>query len=195
LRALVRQELNDAGGTPAWTDAQLNQWLGEAIRRYSRELPKESSTTIAVVSGQAGYTLPADCDRVLRVEQPSGTVRIAGERGQPGYRVFGGRLLLDPAPGATGASQDVQLEYLARYAEPAADGDTLATPAADDDLLIALVCARALGWLDLDEAKRQRFERQRGVSVREVARAYESRAEEVFRGRKRRVEVRVLEVG
>ena len=35
LRTRIRTELNDAGGTPLWTDAALNQWIDEAIRDYA----------------------------------------------------------------------------------------------------------------------------------------------------------------
>jgi hypothetical protein len=192
LRSLIRQELGDAGGTPLWSDALLNQWIGEAIRRYGRELPRELSTTMVVVAGQASYSLPADCDRVVRVEQPKGSQRSSGDRSQAGYRTFAGQILLDPPPGATGSDQDLRLEYLGRYAEPAADADVIATPPGDDDLLMGLVCASALRWIDLDEAKRQRFERERGASAGETARWYRTRAEEAIALRKRRVRTSVL---
>src|SRR5437762_12904439 len=72
LRSTVRQELNDAGGTSLWTDSLLNEWIAEAIRLYGRALPKEATATITTVADQAAYDLPADTDRVLRVECPEG---------------------------------------------------------------------------------------------------------------------------
>jgi hypothetical protein len=58
-----------------------------------------------------------------------------------------------PRPPKAGADQNITLEYLAFYAEPAADGDTIATPTRDDDILQALVCADAMRWIGSDEAK------------------------------------------
>jgi hypothetical protein len=172
LRTQVRNELNDAGTTPLWSDERLNQWLAEAIRDYGRALPREVSTTLASVADQAGYALPADTLRVARVEHPANVLRVAGADGAEvaGYEVFGGQVVLAPPPGASGEA--IALRYLARYAEPAADGDTLTTPSEDDGLLAWYVCWRALGWISTDEAKRQRFERTRGASAAAEAERY-----------------------
>ncbi|HXF82612.1 MAG TPA: hypothetical protein VNN19_07660 [bacterium] len=190
LRAAIRTELNDGGGTPLWSDALLNEFIAQAIRRYGAQLPEEASTTIAVVAGQAAYPLPDRFLRAVRVEQPAGTERVGDGRHPWSYRVFAGQLLLDPAPTQAGSDQEITLDYLRRYAEPAADGDTLATPSADDDVLVALVCARALDELALDESKRQRFSRVRSADPRGVAAAYERRA-----GERIALRARVLRVG
>jgi hypothetical protein len=188
LRTAIRQELNDAGGTQLWTDSLIDEWIGEAIRQYGRSLPKEATAELTTVASQAAYDLPADADRVLRVTYPEGVVWSPdlGSRGACGtYRVFAGQLTLEPAPSTS--DESIAVEYLARYAEPAADGDTLATPAADDDILLRLVVGRALRWITLDEAKRQRFEQQRGASASGTAALYEQEAEELIRQRKRRL--------
>ncbi|HZT08587.1 MAG TPA: hypothetical protein VFC51_16310 [Chloroflexota bacterium] len=201
LRSLVRQELGDAGGTQLWADALLNEWIAEAVRLYGRTLPKEATATITTVADQAAYALPANLERVLRVEYPAGvpwSPRLAlrqtqGEVGAESggsYGAFAGNLELNPAPSASGEA--VRLDYLARYAEPAADGDTLETPASDDDILLRLTVARALRWITLDEAKRQRFERQRGASASDVATLYEQEARDLMEERKRRVRTGTL---
>jgi hypothetical protein len=188
LRSLIRQELNDAGGTPLWTDSLLNEWIAEAVRQYGRALPKEAATTLTTVADQAAYALPADTDRVLRVTLPEDvpwSPDLGSRRAYRSYRVFAGELALEPAPSTSGES--IGVAYLARYAEPAADGDTLATPSADDDILLRLVVARALRWITLDEAKRQRFERQRGSSTAEAAALYEREARDLIHHRQRRI--------
>jgi len=193
LRSLIRQELNDAGGTQLWTDSLLNEWIAEAIRLYGRALPKEATTTTTTVADQAAYALPADADRVLRVEYPAGVPWDAslGSRGPCGsYRVFAGSLELEPAPSTSG--ETIRVDYLARYAEPAADGDTLETPATDDDILVRLAVGRALRWVTLDEAKRQRFEQQRGASAANTAALYEREAQTLIEQRKRRVRAGAL---
>jgi hypothetical protein len=178
LRTTIRAELNDSSGTPLWADALLNEFIVQAIRRYGEQLPEEATATITVVAHQEAYALPDRFLHAVRVRQPEDVERVGDPRHPWSYRVFAGQLVLEPAPTQAGSDQNVTLDYLRRYAEPAADGDTLATPSHDDDILVGLVCARALAYLGMDESKRQRFERQRGADPREVAAAYERRAAE-----------------
>jgi len=192
LRATIRSELNDSGGTPLWADALLNEYLAQAIRRYGEQIPEEASATITVVADQAAYALPARFLAAIRLEQPDDTERIGDPRHPWSYRVFAGQLMLDPAPTQAGSDQNVTLDYLRWYAEPTADGDALATPSQDDDVLVALVCARALAELATDESKRQRFERQRGADPREAAASYERRAAERLTLRTRRIRTGAL---
>ena len=216
LRTSVRSELNDSG-TPMFSDALLNEWINEAIRAYSRELPEEASATITVSAGTASYALPARTVQVMRVEQPQHQVRVpmSGSRprtptaselvhleetvrgwygGPPAYRLFAANMILDPAPTAAGATEDVRLEYLRYYAEPAADGDTLTTPTTDDEVLIWLVAASALAWVAGDEAKRLRYqEGGRALSPGAVARAYRERAAAAIQSRTSRLRSRTLE--
>lgn len=201
LRTLVRTELNDVAATKLWSDALLNQWISEAVREYGRHEPREATTTLTTTANQADYPLPSDLVTILRVEHPPGIVRRAERAADgtdltdspdwPTYEVYGGTLTLRPAPAASGEA--IALRYLGQYAVPAADGDTLATPPVDDDLLVWLVCARALAWLGTDEAKRQRFERERGVSAAEVAAHYAARvAAGLVERRRRPVERRLV---
>jgi hypothetical protein len=186
LRARVRAELNDAGGTPLWSDAALNQWLDEAIREYGEHLPREASVNLTSVAGQAEYALPVDLDRVLRVEHPDGAFRVAARSAggdvtavdaidrsflTGAYDAWGGQLELHPAPDASGEA--IRVRYLAAYAAPTSDGATLTTPMRDDAVLMWSVCSRALRWIDTDESKRQRFERERGASAHQAANEYQ----------------------
>lgn len=194
LRQSIRDELNDNSSVKLWSDAQLNQYIVEAVRAYSRELPKETTTTISVVADQEAYSLPSDFDRAIRVEQPDDRLREHDptERSAWSYRIFASQIILDPKPTSAGSTQNVTLSYLARYAEPAADADVIATPASDDDMLIRLACALALRWISTDEAKRQRFERTRGTSAMGMADAYDQDARRALALRKRRVRMSVL---
>jgi hypothetical protein len=201
LRARIRTELNDAGTTPLWSDGALNQWIDEAIRDYGEHLPKEASATLISVADQASYTLPTDFDRALRVEHPDGMFRVplrmVGGDIAPGnesvvggpciftYDVWADQIVLDPAP--TAAGETIRLRYLAIYSTPSSDGATLATPTRDDALLVWSVCTRALRWIDTDESKRQRFERQRGVSAQQAASHYEQALQASYDQRLRRV--------
>lgn len=202
LRATIRGELNDEGATALWPNARLDQWILEAIRDYSERLPREVTTTITSVANQEAYNLPADFDRVLRVEHPANHFRIhapiaSGDvlqdssiprirvEEQLTYDVWASQLVLRPAP--TAAGENIKLRYLAVYAEPAADADVLATPARDDELLVWYVGWRAFQWLSTDEAKRQRFERQRGASAAGEAQQYRELYEDGAAQRRQRV--------
>lgn len=177
LLSAIRVELNDSGGTALWTSALLNSYIVDAIREYSRQLPQEASTTIDTVADQAAYPLPARAINVSRVEEPyaSRAIRYRGERHLYSYRVYGGTIILEPAPPSSVAA-DLYIEYSRSYAEPSADSESLATPATSDDVLIWLVCARALDWIGTDESKRQRWEQSRGASAGGQSRAYRARA-------------------
>lgn len=211
LRTRVRVELNDAGGVPLWSDGALNQWLEEAIRDYGEELPKEVSLDVSSVADQASYALPGDFDRAVLVEHPVGVFRVATRpagkdiaamgsvpslcltgAGSRTFDVWAGLLVLDPAPEASGEA--IRLRYLATYAAPTSDGATLSTPARDDALLVWLVAGRALRWLGTDESKRQRFERQRGVSAQDAASQYERDVRAAYAQRRRRIQSRRLAV-
>ena len=213
LRTRVRLELGDAGGAQLWSDAQLDEWLAEAIRDYAVQAPRAAATSIASVAGQAEYELPSDCLEVVRVEHPSGFLRVfsppaGGDvleplvalQGTPrvvaaqlSYEVWGsyGALTLTLAPAPSDASDAIKVRYRAQWAEPGSDGATLATPPVDDHLLKWFVCEAALQWLGTDEAKRQRWERQRGISAAvagrqygaELRRAYEQKGRRVVGGR------------
>ena len=200
LRARVRAELNDAGGTPLWTDALLNQWLDEAIREYGENFPREASASLTSVAGQTEYVLPSDVDRVLRVEHPQGVFRVAARAAggdvlavetielAPAIGTFdawAGQLVLQPAPDVSGEA--IRVRYLATYATPTSDVATLATPARDDAVLMWSVCGRALRWIDTDESKRQRFERERGASAHQAANEYQREVRAAFDRRARRV--------
>jgi hypothetical protein len=223
LRATIRAELNDSGGTPLWSDALLNEWIAEAIRDYGRNLPRQSVEAFSSVAAQAEYALAARCAAVARVEHPSGCIRVEdplspGDDGQLGwagggvcapfgsrlevegaalaYEVWGppGNMILTLRPAPTASGESIEVRELQTYAEPSADGDTLATPGGDDDLLIWFVCNRALQWLGTDESKRQRWERDRGITAQRAAGQYERDYRSELRRRQRRVAQRRLVV-
>jgi hypothetical protein len=191
-RALARAELGDEAATKLWSDALLNAWLNEAIRDYGRAVPREATATLTTVASQTAYTLPGDLVQVVRVEHPTNTFRVFARRvggdwvqgtdevpqadrlgGRYGYDVWGGQLLLEPAPTASGES--IGVRYVARRTEPTSDGDALPVEDGDVELLTLYVCGRALDWITSQEAKRQAFERQRGASASATAAGYEER--------------------
>ncbi len=72
IRANIRRDLDDETTPYTYTDATLNGWINDAIRRYNERTGVEKSTTISGVVGQREYTLPSDFRSVDCVEFPAG---------------------------------------------------------------------------------------------------------------------------
>jgi len=68
---VLANTLNDPTNT-YFTDAQVTQWLNDAIRAYSAQLPRVLTTTITTVAGTDLYGLPANFRHMLKVEYPTG---------------------------------------------------------------------------------------------------------------------------
>ncbi len=196
-RALVRAELGDEMSPYLWSDALLDEWLVEAVRDFGRAVPREATVTLWSVAGQAGYSLPLGLVEVVRVEHPPGAYRVfaprtggdpapgaAGATGEPGgYDVWGGELVLEPAPVTSG--EPIMVRYTSQCAVPSADSDPLPVEASDVELLLLYVCGRALQWVATQEGKRQAFERERGASATTLAASYQGRYRAALASRQR----------
>jgi hypothetical protein len=200
LRSGLRTLLNDnAADGYLWADAALNLHLNDAIRSYSRSFPRETEATITTVAGQSEYDLPAACVAVVRVEVVGAAGRWllqeGGDAAGTGYGVYGGKLLLLPAPTAGG--QSITVRYLAPHAILALDADASTVATADADLILAFATARAIQSLATEEAKRQRFEQRAGQSAASAAALYWEQYAAGIRGRGTGVRVGrlVLECG
>ncbi|MHB0869804.1 MAG: phage adaptor protein [Chloroflexota bacterium] len=194
LRAALRVLLNDnAAEGYLWGDAALKLHLNDAIRDYSRSLPRQRETTVVTVAGQREYDLPADCLTVTGVvasgTSPDEMAECRDANGS-GYELYGGKLVLRPTPTESGLS--LELRYLAPHAGLVDDGDLSTVPAADEDLLLASACARALQGLAAEEAKRQRFAQRTGQSAERAAALYRQQYERGIRIRGARVRTRRL---
>ena len=211
LRTRIRAELNDGGTAQLWPDERLNQWIVEGLRELGRSLGLEKSQTLVSVKDQAAYALASDVLQVKRVEHPSGFFRTlvpfaSGDVGPEAdlatdpalkpaallYDVWGGQLILAPAPDAAG--QAIVVRYVGAYAEPSGDASVLDVATRDEDAVVFAVCRRALQWISVDEAKRQRFERQRGADASAEARRYEQEFTTLVRQRRGRVATRRLAI-
>ena len=91
-------------------------------------------------------------------------------------------MVLIPAPDATGEA--IEVRYKGAYTVPADDVTALDVATSDEEALVLYACGRALQWIALDEAKRQRFERQRGADPSAVRQEYERRFQALHRQRR-----------
>jgi hypothetical protein len=87
------------------------------------------------------------------------------------WEQWGGEVVLIPAPDASG--QAIEVRYKGAYGVPADDVMALEVATGDEEALVLYACARALQWIALDEAKRQRFERERGAAPATSQQVYE----------------------
>ena len=175
LRSRLRVHLGDnAAEGYLWSDGALDLYLNDAIRDYGRSFPRQRETTIATVAEQREYDLPADCLMVVQVVLVGAyghTPLLEGrDAGGTGYEAYAGKLALSPTPSVSG--ETVAVRYLAPHAALALDEDISTVPAADDDLLLAFACARALQTLSAEDAKRQMFEARSGRPAEAVASIY-----------------------
>jgi hypothetical protein len=214
IRTRARDELNDTGAVKVWSDALLNRWIGEAIREWSRAAPRDRTWQTTSTANDPSYVLPSDVLEVVRVEHPPGIFRTRGGLrdgdvsptadasalgGWSGLRPaeltweqWGGEVVLIPAPDAAGEA--IEVRYKGAYTVPADDVTALDVATSDEEALVFYACARALQWIALDEAKRLRFERQRGADPSDVRQEYERRFQGLIRQRRGAVRPRRLVV-
>ena len=211
IRTRARDELNDNSSVKLWSDSLLNKWIGEAIREWSRVMPRDRTWQTTSTANDPSYILPSDVLEVVRVEHPPGVFRARGglrdgdaapttdlsgwtglKPSQLTWEQWAGEVVLIPAPGATGEA--IEVRYRGAYAAPSDDVTTLEVASADEDALMLYVCARALQWVALDEAKRQRFERQRGADPAASRQQYDRAFQQLVRERRGGVRPRRLVV-
>ena len=190
IRTRARDELNDNGVVKVWSDGLLKRWIGEGIREWSRVVPRDRTWQTTSTANDPSYVLPSDVLEVVRVEHPPGVFRVRGglrdgdvsssadlgewtglRPAQLLWEQWGGEVVLIPAPDRSG--QAIEVRYKGAYSVPADDVTALEVAIADEEALVLYACARALQWIALDEAKRQRFERERGSDPAAARQAYE----------------------
>lgn len=187
LRAALRQRLDDASLSPLWDDAALDAALAGAIQAHGLRFPRQTEETVTVPAGATEVAVPAvtaDPGRIVRLLDPRGRVvpgtadDPAGGRVAQSWRWWAGSLRLSqPALGG-----DWRLEYLAPRQVPTDDVAAVDLVAGDEDLIVTLALASALGQRAADDAKRgMRSE------MRALADAARTEAANLYRARQRRV--------
>ena len=65
IRTRTRDELNDNGMVKLWSDTLLNRWIGEAIREWSRVVPRDRTWQTTSAANDPSYVLPGDVLEVV----------------------------------------------------------------------------------------------------------------------------------
>ena len=195
LRAALRQRLEDTTLSPLWDDTMLNEALAGAIRAYGLRVPKQVVTQVVIAAGVTEAAVPAvtgDPGRLVRLIDPRGRI-VPAAAGDPAaglvaqsWRWWDGALRLSqPALGGTW-----RLEHLAPRQVPTADAGEVDIAAGDDELIVTLALAAALGRRATADAKRGAR-----TELRALAEAARAEAAHLFTARQRRVRGGWLEDG
>ena len=191
VRARMRRELGDAGAVHVWSDDQLGDAIGDALRELSYELRRPTAThSTTTVAGQREYAIGARkgwsrssgwstrrgrCCRAPSSCRPTRRMIGATRRsGAPGDALA--EIRLRNAPGSSG--QALRIYYAPLVAVPPDDSTALAV-AGDEVAIVALMACRFL--MDAratDDAKR---------GLRQQGNPFRFRVEAALARRRRRV--------
>jgi len=189
LRAAVRQRLADAPGGPLWDDAELNDFLAEAMREYSIHFPREQAITVSVPAGATSVTISPriESHQVVRVLDPSGQpvpryqdIRDTSWGAAQGWSWWNSTLrLASPAAGG-----DWRIDYFARRDLPSDDLTAVDIQAGDEALVVTLAAAIAMRQRAASDAKRGLGRACGGTAA--LADRLQRNAERLIAARKRR---------
>ena len=198
LRTALRRRLEDAGASPLWDDATLNDALAGAIGRYGARFPKDAVATVNVTAGATSVpvaTAGIDGERIARVLDEAGAIvpRMGEAPGPSGsgagaagleqaWRWWNGELRLQRPAAATGTWR---IEYRGPRGVPADDVSAVDVAAGDEEIMLALAAAIALRRRAVEDGKRGAYSRG-APPILELAERAEGEAEHLIGRRKRR---------
>jgi hypothetical protein len=168
MKATLREDLQDTGTTPRWSDTKLFTFWLDAVRDYSMWFPYVPDRVSPTGTGAGPYTLPTDFVSVIFVEVPSGRfleersprpgVRYPNQSGRPFYWYLqGGSLYLDTAPLE---ADEIWLTYDAVHVTPDDvndDTSILSIPDRDLELPRLYVQAKVYGQMRSKQSSLDRF--------------------------------------
>ena len=197
FETVVRTQIRDNGTTQVFANAEIDQFIADAVAQYSRYRPRKRPITLNIVSGQTQYTLPVDWITAERNSferavnpQPSRTIyglygfEFDGLMTLPGnlglrYYAFDWydsdqMLVISPSPGT---SYTITFDYYAAHQV----STTLACTIAAQDQYVAMLWAasQALEALCTDKSdKLLKYKLGSGISMdnTETVKALETRA-------------------
>jgi hypothetical protein len=207
LRASLRERLEDNGAAPLWSDAALNAWLGEAVRLYGVQVPRQATAaTAAVTAGATTIALPAGvaAGAVVAVRNAAGATvprhddRLPGPapsnaRGaSQGWRAWGDTLRLRRAAAGPDELGPWSVDHLSGRELLGNDLDPQPVEAGDEPVIVALAAAMALARRAVESGKRGDTTAAR--EMRAIAGAARDEAATLLAARRRRPRSGFLQV-
>jgi len=196
LRTTIREYLEDASGTPLWSDVALNEFLVAAMRTYGARFPRAATaTTDPLAAGATSVDLPAGLGAagIVAVRDARGRdVPSASQRQGPAptdatsliqaWSVWAGSLRLQrPAGGDEVGIWAV--DYLTGRELAGDDVSQQPVEAGDEPIVVALAAAQAMKRRLVEDAKRGAPLAGPAAAVA----AFRDEAERLIAARKRRV--------
>jgi hypothetical protein len=198
LRTTIREYLEDASGTPLWSDAALIEFLAEAMRAYGARFPRQlTAETDPIAAGATSVGLPAGLGAlaagivavrdargrdVPRASQRQGPAPIDATGLIQAWSVWAGSLRLQrPAGGDEVGIWTV--DYLAGRELAGDDVSQQPVEAGDEPIVVALAAAQAMKRRLVEDAKRGAPLAGPAAAVA----AFRDEAERLIAARKRRV--------
>lgn len=196
LRASIGLRLKDAQINPLWDAAEINDYIGESIRRYGARFPRERSVTVTAAAPATSLPVVPAIEPVMiaRVIDPSGAVvprqererALGGERYRPcgqEWRWWNQTLLLSQ-PAMLG---EWTIEYFGARFPPATDGEPLDMIDGDDDILIWMTIATAVRRRAVEDGKRGAA--ADAIRLEQIAETYDNLARSLISRRRRHVKL------
>lgn len=163
----IRNDLQDTGTQPRWSDQVLHLYLCDAIRDYSQYFPRRIDR-FPIGNLNGAFPLPLDFVREVFVEWDGKLLQRRQER--PGvqfstkplpqrYYIEGQNLYLD------GPADTIYLTYLAVHPVPPTVDDktfNLTIPARDDELIRLYVMGRVHAQMRARQSRLDRFDQSSG---------------------------------
>lgn len=148
LRGRIRREIRDEDFTNyVFTDTEINGYIGDAIKAYSKVIPREISGDLALVTNQAKYDAPENIHSFVSLAVGNIEYLVT--------KLFGGKMTISPVPAASGVAE---FEYLGCHAIPDDDSDTSTYDSIDEPLIIKHVKAHCWETLAGDAARYYEYE-------------------------------------
>ena len=141
LRALWRTRIRDEQSA-VFDDSEFNTYLNNAVLAYSKYVPQEVKTTLALVANQVEYDIPSDLRSIVEIKY--------GDTAYPVADIFGGKLTLKLIPSESG---NATFKYLASHTLFDADDSESTYDAIDEPLIMMHVLAQTYETLAGDAAK------------------------------------------
>lgn len=166
LRSSVRTRLEDGGGSPLWSDNDLNEFLAAAVARYGTMRPQQATATVSVLAGATTAALPAGVMawQIVAVRDGTGAdVAPASDRpglgpagmssAAQGWRAWNNGLRLQRAVLA-GEAGSWAIDYRGGRVIVADDVSAQPIEAGDDGIVVCYACSAALRRRLVEDGKR-----------------------------------------
>lgn len=145
IRTKVRRRLRDEDAAAyVFTNDELLDYMGNAVRAYSEIIPREIIGSLALTADEDEYDEPDNCREIVSILSSDEATEYVPQL------VFGGKIKIDPTPSA---ADTAIFKYRGIHTIPDSDDDASSYDSIDEHLIIRHIIAQAYETLAGDGAK------------------------------------------